>query len=508
MLFLSAVLSLSPFAAGTPVLHPLVSLQEPDLRRISGDQEKLADQLRRLDALFARLQTRFQEEGNTDQADLLRKARERLSNQEGLDLAVLIESIARDLAEHRTGPALEAQAELVTALEQLLADLLERQLEQQFAGQLDELEQKAQSLRDAAMEQRRLLEQAERLKKELESSEAELSSEERRALAELAQEQAELGESLQQEELASPETETAEQASEKAEDALQEASESTAPQEEALENLEEAMEAQQEALEALEQGAEMAEQQPQQHRAQERQEAILNVIQEAEALLERHLATLEDMRLFEEEFRDAIRVPRSARGRLRSLSELQGSLSRDADQLMAAIQAGGADATPYLLRSIVSDHDYLSRSLGSPKYHCRDLEIATGEDVSRSWLELIEALQMEAERERKKSEGDSGESGSQGNGRQPLVKFAEELQLLKRLQSRHLQRLAGFSNRRRALAAAGFEFDQDDLNELDRLLARQQELRQVYESILARLEESSQSAEPNAPDQEEDGGVF
>ena len=106
MFFLSAVLSLSPFAAGTLVLHPLAGIQEPDLRRISGDQEKLADQLRRLDALFARLQTRFQEEGNTDQADLLKKARKRLSNQDGLDLAVLIESIARDLAEHRTGPAL------------------------------------------------------------------------------------------------------------------------------------------------------------------------------------------------------------------------------------------------------------------------------------------------------------------------------------------------------------------------------------------------------------------
>jgi hypothetical protein len=49
------------------------------------------------------------------------------------------------------------------------------------------------------------------------------------------------------------------------------------------------------------------------------------------------------------------------------------------------------------------------------------------------------------------------------------------------------------------------DIDQDDLRELDRLLLTQEELRQVYEAILARLEkEPSPAASGGDPPTEEE----
>ena len=109
------------------------------------------------------------------------------------------------------------------------------------------------------------------------------------------------------------------------------------------------------------------------------------------------------------------------------------------------------------------------------------------------------AIRTELERVRQKIEQPGG--GGQNPGGEPsepedpqLVGFAEEVQLLKRLEEDLRDRLRGFRARREALSSAGFELDGDDLAEIDELVARQSDLRRVFEAVLARLEESGSSS--------------
>ncbi|KAA3605701.1 MAG: hypothetical protein DWQ01_18895 [Planctomycetota bacterium] len=263
------------------------------------------------------------------------------------------------------------------------------------------------------------------------------------------------------------------------------------------EQLDEAQQKQQEALQKLQEEAQEASRQEQQLQDMEELEALISLEQEATALLERHQTVLKPLKIMAEESGGRRRL--SARVQLRKWSEEEKALAEDAGDLLLEVRERGADATPFLLETLVEDHQRLGRRLGPPSYRAGMTQVSLGEQIERAWLDLIEAIRTEAERVRQRMEQErNNPNGPQQEPPQeesPLVNFAEEVQLLKRMEEDLRDRLSRLKKRRDLLAEAGMEFDQDEREELEALVERQNRLRRLFDAILERLEEASQQQE-------------
>ncbi|MGB0685259.1 MAG: hypothetical protein ACPGQD_03595 [Planctomycetota bacterium] len=92
--------------------------------------------------------------------------------------------------------------------------------------------------------------------------------------------------------------------------------------------------------------------------------------------------------------------------------------------------------------------------------------------------------------------GQGPQPGQEGDEEDsPLVGFAVELQLLKRMQDDVRTSLLRLEERQKVFAAAGIALGEDELAELELLLDRQAELQLQFESMVARLQESDRDPE-------------
>ncbi|MGB0685258.1 MAG: hypothetical protein ACPGQD_03590 [Planctomycetota bacterium] len=347
------VLSLAP--SWVPALAPAAAQDPVELGRLAAEQRQVAEQLRRLDELLEMLENRDREQGRDERAALLAGARTKLAegSAEGGDLASVVEGVAQELGALRTGNALEGQAALVEVLQQLLDFLVQSEMEERERAFDEALEERGKKLDEFASRQQQLLERTRLLQEqerksredaeasesessEQESSEsdapesearesesqeregeqpeggetAEMRTEDRERLDEarrrLAEEQAELAREIeefndrQQEQLGrNPQsTQEAEDKSREAAQSLRQPGAEDQPPSPAQEQerLEQAEQQQQEALDALEQARQENEAQEEQNENRKMQEALLNVEEEATALLERHRLVDRDLR--------------------------------------------------------------------------------------------------------------------------------------------------------------------------------------------------------------------
>jgi hypothetical protein len=106
---------------------------------------------------------------------------------------------------------------------------------------------------------------------------------------------------------------------------------------------------------------------------------------------------------------------------------------------------------------------------------------------------LIDAIRTERERIRLQMEQENtpppGAEGEQGEEEDdsPLVDFALELQLLKRMQSSISEQLILMNNLQEAYLQAGLEMGPEEMADLEQLLERQQSLQLQFESMVARM---------------------
>lgn len=265
------------------------------------------------------------------------------------------------------------------------------------------------------------------------------------------------------------------------------------------ENLEQAQEKQQEALDNLQQEAQEAAQEEDQLGNMEELEELLDLLEEATALMEQHQAMLDPLVEFVKA-NQGRRAPRSSRVQLRQWSNTQTAIAEATAELLIEVRERGADAVPFLMDVIAEDHQRLAKRLGPPSYRAGESQIQLAQRILKNWMELIEAIRTEAERVRKRIEqqNQSGGGGSQPEDEEresPLVGFAEEIQLLKRMEEDLRDRLQSLWKRRELLAEAGMTLDEDDIEELDAILERQNRLRRLYDAILEQLEEAAQNQE-------------
>ncbi len=567
---------------GPATAAPAAQQDGGEFGRLSQDQAKLAEQVRRLERLLQTLEDREREKGGT-RAELLRRARERLTGLDGhTDLATAIEEVARSLSEMRSGTALEAQAELVEELQSLLEFLLQAHLEQQLDSLLQAAKARAQELGALADAQRQILRQLEELRRrtgaEGEPQAGEAGAEPREPGAEEAQPgegerppaegeasegregaeterpedgsaeaggettpppgEAQAGENpppgepqageaqTGEAQTGEPETgetqpldaealaEMQEELRERIEEMLEQGQAGrTQPQldrarqrsrqaEQRLreEQLREAQQRMEETLRELEEAQQQAEDQAEEAQQRERLEELIDLLATSQALLDRHLEVSGPLTAFIEES-DGRRPSRRDHVSLRGWSEAEQRISSDTADLLVEVDLGGAEMFPFLLQLLADDHARLARDLGPSRYRATATQAELAEAVAGRWTELIEAVRTEMERVRQQVEqpggggqdSQGGQEEEQEDENQALVGFAEELQLLKRVQEELATELEGYVRRREALAEAGLGLDQDDLEEIDRLIERQGQLRQVYEAMLARLREQQQA---------------
>jgi hypothetical protein len=557
---------------GSAAAAPAAQQDGGEFGRLSQDQAKLAEQVRRLERLLQTLEDREREkDGN--RAELLRRARERLTGLDGhADLATAIEEVARSLSEMRSGTALEAQAELVEELQSLLEFLLQAHLEQQLDSLLQAAKARAQELGELADAQRQLLRRLEELRRrtgaDSEPQAGEAGAEPRDPSAEEAQpgegerkpaegepSEGREGAEAERQEDGSAETggetppptgeteagetpppagqqqpgeqqpgepgpldaealaEMQEELRERIEEMLEQGQAGrTQPQldrarqrsrqaEQRLreEQLREAQQRMEETLRELEEAQQQAEDQAEEAQQRERLEELIDLLATSQALLDRHLEVSGPLTAFIEES-DGRRPSRRDHVSLRGWSEAERDISSDTADLLVEVDLGGAEMFPFLLQLLADDHARLARDLGPGRYRATAAQAELAEAVAGRWAELIEAVRTEMERVRQQVEQPGG-GGQESQGgqeeqedeNQALVGFAEELQLLKRVQQELATELEGYVRRREALAEAGLGLDQDDLEEIDRLIERQGQLRQVYEAMLARLREQQQA---------------
>lgn len=264
--------------------------------------------------------------------------------------------------------------------------------------------------------------------------------------------------------------------------------------------LEEAEKAQQRAEEELREGAEDAREEAERLADVDELETLINVLEKSEELLARHERVLSEFGSAVEQLDGASRVPRSLRVDLRKWSTEEKAIADEADALLFEIREAGADAFPFLLRGLVEDHEMFAGRMGPPKYRASHSTVEMGALIKRDWERLIEAIRIEAERVREKMEQPESERQGDQEGQdgeqpepppQPLVGLAVEIQLLKQLQEDLVERLQSLRSRRELLAEAGISLDEDELLELENLVERQKRLRNLFESILERLQEES-----------------
>lgn len=550
------VLSLAP--SWVPALAPAAAQDPVELGRLAAEQRQVAEQLRRLDELLEMLENRDREQGRDERAALLAGARTKLAegSAEGGDLASVVEGVAQELGALRTGNALEGQAALVEVLQQLLDFLVQSEMEERERAFDEALEERGKKLDEFASRQQQLLERTRLLQEqehksredaeasesessEQESSEgdapesearesesqeregekpeggetAEMRTEDRERLDEarrrLAEEQAELAREIeefndrQQEQLGrNPQsTREAEDKSREAAQSLRQPGAEDQPPSPAQEQerLEQAEQQQQEALDALEQARQENDAQEQQNENRKMQEALLNVEEEATALLERHRLVDRDLRALKEAAGDGP-VSRSARARLRQAANEEKELSHKADDLLFTIERLGADSFPFYINKLSEDHRRLAARVGPPRYLMDAQSEQLSQGLIAGWELLIDAIRVEQERLRRQMEqpdgGQGPQPGQEGDEEDsPLVGFAVELQLLKRMQDDVRTSLLRLEERQKVFAAAGIALGEDELAELELLLDRQAELQLQFESMVARLQESDRDPE-------------
>ncbi len=529
------VLCFTPLAAAPVPAHAWA--QDPvELGRLAAEQRQVAEQLRRLDALLAVLQARDREEGREDRAKLLEGARARLAeaNENGSDLATVVESLASELGALRTGNALEGQTALLSTLQELLDYLIQSEREERERAFEEALADRGAKLDEFASRQQQLLERTRLLQDQgtqdqdsssessekdseenseqansenAESSESENSEEgaeqtqEQREEAQrrLAEEQAALAQEIEEfnqsqaEQLGrTPESsQRAEQKSREAAEKLRQPGAEDQPAQ-TPEDLEEAEKKQQEALDALEQARQETAAQEQQNEQRKKKEALLDVEKAAVEILARHEQVDATLRVLSSSTNGGP-VPRSARARLRQASNAERDIANDAEDLLLTIQLLGADAFPFYLMALVEDHNRLAGRVGPPRYKLDMSTEALSTGLIAGWESLIDAIRIEQERLRRQMEQEPSVQPPPGqqpddDKEDPLVGFAVELQLLKRMQQQITDSLERLEQQQTTFAAAGIPLGPEEVAELEMLLDRQAELQLQFESMIARLQ--------------------
>jgi hypothetical protein len=517
------MLSALLLATFTTCALPMPQQDPVEFDRLASEQRQVAEQLRRLENLLGVLEQRDREEGRKERADLLKMAAARLSASESTgDLAAVVEGVAREIAAMHSGDALEAQQELISTLQELLDFLIDNERKEREILQKKSLEERQAALEQFLAEQKELLEQTQQLQSQIDGAESdgeqgeqgeqgdseqdpateeELEAQ-RQKLADLQSEFAEKLEQFNREQQreSGRRSESSEQAQDAAEDAakeLREQSAETSPKSPS-EQLEEAIQQQQEALEKLEQAKQQTEQQLEQSEKSEREEMLLNVELEAKALLKKHreiAALLDEISI---QVGDSV-VPRSARAKLRQASKEQQALSEAADNMMLMIDQAGADSFPFYINLLAQDHIRLGKQIGPPRYQVNPSSLLISDDLTDGWENLIDAIRTERERIRRQldqelqSPNQSGEDGPEPE--QPLVDFALELQLLKRMQASITEQLMMLHERQVAYQQAGIEMGPEEIAELELLLDRHKSLQLQFESMVDRLSGVEDAAE-------------
>lgn len=539
------VLCFAPLNAAPAPAHAWA--QDPvELGRLAAEQRQVAEQLRRLDALLEVLQARDLEEGREDRAKLLEGARARLAeaNENGTDLATVVESLASELGALRTGNALEGQTALLATLQELLDYLIQSEREERERAFEEALADRGAKLDEFASRQQQLLERTRLLQEQgsedqegsSESSEenseesnsensensessksensegeqndesadnpeesAEQTQEQREeAQRRLAEEQAALAQEIEefnqsQAEQLGRTPESSQRAEQKSREAAKELRQPGAEDQPAQtpEDLEEAEKKQQEALDALEQARQETAAQEQQNEQRKKKEALINVERSAVEILARHEQVDSTLQALSAASNGGP-VPRSARARLRQASNEERDIADDAEDLLLEIQLLGADAFPFYLMALVEDHRRLAGRVGPPRYKLDMATEALSTGLIAGWESLIDAIRVEQERLRKQMEEPSTQPppGQQPEDDQedPLVGFAVELQLLKRMQQQITDSLERLEQQQATFAAAGISLGPEEVAELEMLLDRQAELQLQFESMIARLQ--------------------
>ena len=547
---------LSLVLAASALFAALLPAQDPvEFGRLATEQRQVAEQVRRLNQLLEMLEKRDLEEGREDRASLLAQARERLSGAaETGNLAAAVEGVARELAALHTGNALEGQAELIQILQDLLDYLIETERREQELAIEKALADRIETLGEFEKRQAEILKKTQQLEQAQKRQDGELNAQSGEQdpqegdpqegepqdgepqegdpqsqnqdgepqegdptepanqdeidelREELAEQQEELAQELKEfnrEQEAqtgrrSKETMQAEDASESAAEELRQESAETQPQDQA-ESLKEAIKQEKEALEQLQKAKEKAEQQQDQSEEAKRREALLNVMQEAQIILDRHIMLEQELQVLAGEI-EGERVPRSARSQLRKISIAENELGIAAEKLLLTISDAGADSFPLYIQGLMLDHEALGKAIGPPRYKVHGKALGLAASLTADWQQLIEVIRIEQERIRRRMEEQPQGGGGEGEGEsepeepdRPLVDFAMELQLLKRMQASLADRLVLARDRIQTFADAGIEMGPEDTLELEALLERQGELQLQFESMVRRLQQTKET---------------
>jgi len=439
-------------------------------QRLAIEQQQVADQLRRLNTLLIELETSERQLGNIELADTLASVQSYMNGAEGVgDLVLAIQKVSEQLQQHRNASALSSQAVLIEQLQLLLDMLLNSQADIQSEKQKELLEQRAEKIKDLIDRQQQLLEEVQQLKKE----QSDPSENDEQKMQELQEQQEQLAEDTKefnkQQQQQGIKSEPAEDAQQKQEEAASELEQ---------QDMQQAEEKQEEALDKLKEAQQDVEQQQQQDASKEKQEALMNVEQEIKEILlihdQQHLVLEEVLKS-----NPVADLPRSARVKLRKVSAIQQNISYRADDLLLEIAQAGADSFPFYILALMEDHQILADNLVAISDTLNQQDVELSKYLSESWAELLDVIATERDREREQAESDSQDEESQEGGEDeedaPLVQFATELQLLKRMQLALAKRMHLVQNN-----PGGDTFK--------RLIERQTDLQLQYESMIRRLQ--------------------
>ncbi len=259
------------------------------------------------------------------------------------------------------------------------------------------------------------------------------------------------------------------------------------------EAMEEARRQQRETEEALDDALQEAERQQQELEDRRKKQELEDVRELAEGILERHRAQEEALRALHEEAGSG-RLGRSQRARLRAVARAEDELAESTHALLLRIEELGASTFPFYMKSLEEDHVRLAHEIGPPRFRLGEHTLLLASELTHGWEQLVDAIRTEEERLRRRMEEQGGQQGRQEEDeerQQPLVDFAMELQLLKRMQEGLARELAWFRERAAAYAAAGLEPAPEDAITLRQLSERQLELRAQFEDMLQRLQGAS-----------------
>jgi hypothetical protein len=132
----------------------------------------------------------------------------------------------------------------------------------------------------------------------------------------------------------------------------------------------------------------------------------------------------------------------------------------------------------------MEDHQVLADHLAAISDTLNQQDVELSKYLSESWAELLDVIATERDREREQAESDSQNEESQEGEEEdaPLVQFATELQLLKRMQ-------LALAKRMRLVQ------DNPTGDTFKRLIERQTDLQLQYESMIRRLQGAADKTE-------------